>query len=170
MNATIWPQIFIIANPIDRVRVALYMIRARCIGRHEEGKVMMKQIVFASVMTTLVMSAAHADDIAYATESTVLRSGPSTKDHVITRVPANAELSVEHCSQGWCRAQLGSKSGYVALSMLDFNDAPVGSHSATVIERTYIEPTYVYPGYYPGPYFYGPGIYFGAGYHHHWRH
>jgi uncharacterized protein YraI len=132
---------------------------------------MIKQIVFASVMTTLAVSAAYAGDIAYATDSTVLRSGPSTKDHVITRVPANAELGVEHCSQGWCHAQLGSKSGYVALSMLDFNAPTVSSGHRTVVERTYIEPEYadVYPDYYPGPFVYGSGFYIGGGYYHGWH-
>jgi len=124
-----------------------------------------KSIALAGLMAVFGMGVARADTVAYAVAATSLRSDPSTRANIVARVPANAELAIGHCTQGWCFAHLGSKSGYVTASALDFNDDDGG----TVVERTYVEPTYVYPGYYPGPYFYGPGPYWGGYYHGGWH-
>jgi uncharacterized protein YraI len=125
---------------------------------------MKSQIILAGMIAILGIGAARADNLAYATSATVLRTDPSTRSQVVAKVAANTELSVGHCTQGWCFAHIGSKSGYVSASMLDFDD-----DHGTVVERTYVEPTYVYPDYYPGPFVYGPGFYWGGGYHHGWR-
>jgi uncharacterized protein YraI len=117
-----------------------------------------KSIALAGLLAVIGIGVARADTVAYATSATNLRADPSTRSSVIAKIPANAELVVGHCTQGWCFAHLGRRSGYVAESQLDFND-----NGGTVVERTYVEPEYVYPDYYPG-YYYGPGLYWGGYY------
>ncbi len=113
----------------------------------------MKSIGLAAMLATFSIAAAYADEHAYARTDTVLRSEPESSAHVVSRVPANAELRIGHCTDNWCYAHLGEKSGYVKVAVLDFEDT-----GHTVIERTYVEPTYVYPGPYYGPGFYCCGL------------
>jgi hypothetical protein len=131
-------------------------------------------LILAGLAAILSVCAARADDRAYANGPTVLRSAPDTQAHVIKRVDANTEFAIDHCSKGWCYAHVGRDGGYVAESVLSFNDGQSSDH--VVVERTYVDPDYVYPGYYYPGYVYGPGIYVGGGWHggwhggHYWRH
>jgi uncharacterized protein YraI len=125
-----------------------------------------KSLALAGLIAVCAFSAAEAESIAYTTSSTVLRSDPSSSAQVVATLPKDSELSIGHCTNGWCLAHFGTRSGYVSTSRLDFADS--GDTAGTVVERTY-----VYPDYYPGPYAYGPpvfccGYYHGYG-HHYWR-
>ena len=116
-------------------------------------------IILAGLVGLFGIGAAQAETLAYAVNSTALRTDPSSRSHVVASVPANAELTIGHCTSGWCFAHMGDRSGYVAASALDFDNEG----------GTVVEPSYVDPGYYPGPYVYGPSFYWGPGYYHGWH-
>ncbi len=142
----------------------------------------MKQLALAAGVLALSAGTASA---AVVTNSLNLRSGPSTRYHVIDTMPSGAHVNILNCSGSWCRVAFRGERGWASGHYL------TGSRSARYDRgrrsyrgRTYYGgPTVVYGGGYPyygsgwNSYAYQPGVSFGFGFgggpywHHHrgWR-
>src|SRR4051812_14398363 len=114
----------------------------------------------------LLLSAASAQaGPAYATSNVNLRSGASTNDEIVGKIPAGSRVDATNCSE-WCEVDWQGKKGYAIATALDRSGrAPppraamrrVPRPGAEIVE----EDDYVPMG---PPVAYAPAPYYGYGY------
>ncbi len=101
----------------------------------------MRRLILAFGLCLGLAAPAFADP-ARTTAPIVMRAAPSPKARIVQRIPANAQIDLEHCAQYWCYASWRDRFGYVPAN------AVAASPYASGV-----------PGYYGPDYDYGPGYY-----------
>ena len=108
----------------------------------------LKTFLFAAGIVLLSAGAASA---AVVTRDLNLRSGPSTRNHIIGTMPAGAHVAVLGCGGAWCRVDWHGRVGFASARYLAGDGAVYA-----------VAPPPVY--YAPGPYYYRPGPVFSFGF------
>jgi uncharacterized protein YraI len=123
----------------------------------------------------VLLSAASAQaEPAYATSNVNLRSGASTSDEIVGKIPAGSRLDATNCSE-WCEVEWQGKKGYAIATALDRSGrAPppriaarrVPRPGAEIVDEDEYVPMGPPVGYVaPVPYYgYGYRPYYGYGY------
>jgi len=103
----------------------------------------------------LAASAANAHP-AMTADDTAMRAAPSGHARVVQDVPAHAQIDIGECGERWCAASWRNMDGWVPVSAVEPNDAPLGGPPPG---------PHVFVG---GPVFIGPVFGFGYYGHRHW--
>jgi uncharacterized protein YraI len=122
----------------------------------------LKQLLGAAAVLALSTGVAAAVPATIETDANV-RSGPGTRNPVITTLPAGTVVDVGPCTS-WCQISFDGGQGYIARSLLALG----GSPPAVAVGPAYYDDYYDdYPFY---GYAYGPSIGFVHRRHHHRHH
>ncbi len=90
-----------------------------------------------------------------------MRRAPNAHSHIVQTVPANAEIDLENCSGGWCRASWRNLYGYIpAFAVAEAGPPMIAPPPPPVVV---VEPTVVAPAFGWG------GPYVGGGFGYGWR-
>jgi hypothetical protein len=101
-------------------------------------------------LLALSSSVAVADPAVLETNAKV-RSGPGMQFSTLTVLPGGSTVDVMDCSGRWCAVAYGERQGYMARSLLDFEETvTVVQPPAGIYASTYA-PYPAYGGYIVGP-------------------
>jgi Bacterial SH3 domain len=93
--------------------------------------------MFAATVV-LAMSTGAAFAVMSKTKTDVaLRTAPAAQADLILNVPADAIVSVGHCSRGWCSVTWNNYGGYVRESALKLQGTPAGAPPAIPLYPPY---------------------------------
>jgi|SRR5579884_4213760 hypothetical protein len=67
---------------------------------------------------SIAWGASAAADPATTSEAIAMRAAPSAKARLVQRVPANAEIDLNHCSGDWCYASWRDRFGYLPVAAI----------------------------------------------------
>ena len=76
----------------------------------------------------------------------VMRAGPTGKASLVQRIPQSAEIVLEKCVRGWCRASWRGRVGYIPVDAVVLGPPPAtlpGDEMPPPV--VYASPTYITP-------------------------
>ncbi len=120
----------------------------------------MRRFLIAAGLSAGVAASCYAEPAITAAPA-VMRRAPNAHSHIVQTVPANAEIDLENCSGGWCRASWRNLYGYIpAFAVAEAGPPMIAPPPPPVVV---VEPTVVAPAFGWG------GPYVGGGFGYGWR-
>jgi uncharacterized protein YraI len=121
-------------------------------------------IRFAPAFALVLAAGAAAANPAMTAYGTSMRAAPSSRAHVVQRIPPHAQIDIGDCGARWCSASWRNIDGYVRVEAIAANTGPLAPAAAPPPPYGYYG--YGGPSYYGGPVVVGPA--FGFGFYRHW--
>jgi hypothetical protein len=131
-------------------------------------------IRFVAASALVLAAGAAAASPAMTAHRTSMRAAPSSRAHIVQRIPAHAQIDISDCGEYWCSASWRNLDGYVRVEAIAANTGPLAPAAAPPpygYGYGYGGPYYGSGPYYGGPYVGGPvvvGPAFGFGFYRHW--